>query len=220
MMVKQILKIDLVSDVVCPWCAIGYKRLEKTLDILKDDIEADITWHPFQLNPHIPEEGENLRAHLAAKYGTTLEGSIKARANITELGAQVGFTFNYFDEMKTYNTFNAHQVLHYAHEKNKQTEMQLRLLSAFFGEREDIGQTCVLAAQAAKVGLDEKEVLALLEDQRYAGPVREAQQFWLNQGVHAVPTFVFNKQSAISGAYDVETLTQVINEAAKIAEHT
>lgn len=216
-MTKQTLSIDIVSDVVCPWCIIGYKRLEKALDILKDDIEANITWHPFQLNPHIPEEGENLRDHLAAKYGTTLEGSIKARENITALGAEVGFVFDYFDEMKTYNTFKAHQLLHYAHEKGKQTEMQLRLFSAFFGERENIGQSHILAAQAAKVGLDEKEVLALLEDQRYESPVRENQQFWLNQGVHSVPTFVFNKQSAISGAYDVETLLQVINEAAKIA---
>ncbi len=219
-MTKQTLTIDIVSDVVCPWCIIGYKRLEKALDLLKGDIEANITWHPFQLNPHIPEEGENLRAHLAAKYGTSLEGSIKARANITKLGAELGFTFDYFDEMKTYNTFKAHHLLHYAQKQGKQTEMQLRLFSAFFGEHEDIGQTSVLAVQAAKIGLDENEVLALLEDQRYESAMRENQQFWLNQGVHAVPTFVFNKQSAISGAYDVETLTQVINEAAKMAEHT
>ncbi len=102
---KKSVRIDMVSDVVCPWCVLGYKRLEKALQTVSDTLRAEIHWHPFELNPDTPPGGRNLRAHLAAKYGTTLEGSIRARAELTRMGKSLGFTFDYFDEMKTFNTF-------------------------------------------------------------------------------------------------------------------
>lgn len=208
------IRIDLVSDVVCPWCIIGYKRLEKALAMVADKVDAEIHWHPFELNPKMPEGGENLRAHLAAKYGTTLEGSIKARDNLTRMGAELGFRFDYFDEMKMFNTFKAHQLLHYAREQGKDTELKLRLFSAFFGERKEIDQTEVLVAEAEAVGLDGSESRALLEDGRYAGVVREEAQAWMARGVQGVPTFVFNNKFAVSGAQDPVTLADMLLRSA------
>ncbi|GAA5216837.1 DsbA family oxidoreductase [Corallincola platygyrae] len=219
---KKHVRIDIVSDVVCPWCVIGYKRLEKALSTMDSEIEAEIHWHPFELNRKMPEGGENLRAHLAAKYGTTLEGSIRARANLTELGAELGFRFDYFDEMKMFNTFKAHQLLHYAREyareQGKETELKLRLFSAFFGERKEIDQNEVLVAEAVAVGLDEGECRALLSDGRFADAVRTEQVTWLNRGVHAVPTFVLNGERAISGAHEVSAMQQMLESCAQQIE--
>ena len=209
-MSKQTIAIDIISDIVCPWCIIGYKRLEKALAMVADKIDGEIHWHPFQLNPTIPEGGENLRSHLAAKYGTTLEGSIKARANLTQIGADLGFTFDYFDEMKTFNTFKAHQLLHYARTQGKETELKLRLFSAFFSERKAVDQIDVLVKEAAAVGLDKTESRKLLEDEHYADAVRQEKNHWVARGVSSVPTFVFNDSQAVAGAHEPETLAQVL----------
>ncbi|BBM84402.1 DsbA family oxidoreductase [Candidatus Uabimicrobium amorphum] len=204
------LRIDIVSDVVCPWCIIGYKRLEKALEIVGDKVEADIHWHPFELNSKMPQGGENLRSHLAAKYGTTLEGSIKARASLTKIGAALGFKFDYFDEMKMFNTFKAHQILHYARTKGKETELKLRLFSAFFGERQEIDQVEVLVSVAEEIGLDAAESREILNDGRYANAVREEEYQWLARGVRGVPAFVFDDKHIVSGAQDPETLASTI----------
>ena len=121
------LRIDIVSDVVCPWCIIGYKQLERALE--ESGIAARVHWHPFELNPHMADEGENLREHLAAKYGTSPEGSRKARARLTELGAQLGFTFNYADDMRMVNTFRAHQLLHWAEGEGRGHDLQMALFA-------------------------------------------------------------------------------------------
>ena len=103
------LRVDIVSDVVCPWCVIGYHQLAHAANATV--VAIDVHWHPFELNPNMVQEGENLREHLAAKYGTTPEGSRKARARLTEMGAALGFTFNYADDMRMVNTFRAHQLI-------------------------------------------------------------------------------------------------------------
>ncbi|SHG77586.1 DsbA family oxidoreductase [Ferrimonas marina] len=209
-MSKQPLRIDIVSDVVCPWCIIGYKRLEQALASLGEEVEAEIHWHPFELNRQMPEGGENLRTHLAEKYGTTLEGSIKARANLTQMGAELGFRFDYFDEMRMYNTFKAHQLLHFARLQGKESELKLRLFSAFFGERKAVDETEVLVAEGVSVGLDEAQCREVLTSGRYADAVREEQDRWIQAGVRAVPTFVFNGEQGVSGAYDSEALVELI----------
>ena len=206
-------RIDIVSDVVCPWCIIGYKRLEKALESLSEQVEADIHWHPFELNPHMPQGGENLRAHLASKYGTTPEGSIRARTNLTQMGAELGFKFDYFDEMKMFNTFKAHQLLHYAREHNKEHELKMRLFSAFFGERKEIDQTEVLVNEAGTVGLDKKESQSVLEDERHAASVRAEEEEWLSRGIQGVPTFVVNNKYAVSGAQEPQTLADIIMQS-------
>ena len=211
------LRIDIISDVVCPWCIIGYKRLEKAL-LNFSELETDIHWHPFELNPDMPPGGENLREHLAKKYGTTLEGSIAARKKLTGLGASLGFKFDYFEEMRMVNTFNAHQLLHWSKQYNKQTELKIRLFSAFFGERKAVADVAVLSECAGDVGLDKDQAAVILKEQTFANEVRQIEQQWLQKGIRGVPAFIFNQQYLISGAQEVSTFSMqiatLLNQAA------
>ncbi|NND68032.1 MAG: DsbA family oxidoreductase [Halioglobus sp.] len=206
------LKIDIVSDVVCPWCIIGYKQLLKALDTLSDEFEPTIAWHPFELNPNMPEEGQDLREHLAMKYGTNPEQSKGARSRLTELGESLGFTFDYFEGMRMVNTFRAHQLLHWAGPHGLQTELKLALFTAFFTERKDVSQTAVLVEAAGAVGLDAAEAAALLADGRYASAVREEQGQWLEQEVYAVPTFFFQDRFPVPGAQESATFERVLKK--------
>ncbi len=208
------LKIDIVSDVVCPWCIIGYRQLQKALDARPGRFDVSISWHPFELNPHMPAEGQNLREHLAQKYGSTLEESRAARARLTALGESLGFTFNYFDGMRMVNTFRAHQLLHWARERGRQTELKLALFAAFFTHREDVNDVQVLASAAGRCQLPAAEATAVLEDGRYAALVRSEQQHWLDRDIHAVPTFVFNDKFLVPGAQEAETFVRVLDRIA------
>ncbi len=211
------MRIDIISDVVCPWCVIGYKRLEKAL-LNFPELETDIRWHPFELNPDMPSGGENLREHLAQKYGTTLEGSIAARKRLTDIGDSLGFKFDYFDEMRMFNTFNAHQLLHWSRQFNKQTELKLRLFRAFFGERKTVDEIAVLTECADEVGLDKAQAKLILDKQTYADQVRASEQQWLQRGIRGVPAIIINQQYLISGAQEIETfesqITTLLTQAA------
>jgi predicted DsbA family dithiol-disulfide isomerase len=206
------LQVDIVSDVVCPWCIIGYKQLQKALGILAGQFDVTIRWHPFELNPRMPEEGQDLREHLSQKYGSTTEQSKAAKVRLMTLGESLGFTFDYFDEMRMVNTFRAHQLLHWAGEQGRQTELKLALFDAFFRLREDVSDGQVLAAVAGRVGLPVTEALEVAEDGRYAQAVREEQQIWLDKEVHAVPTFFFNQKYMVPGAQEAETFVRVLNK--------
>jgi predicted DsbA family dithiol-disulfide isomerase len=206
------LQVDIVSDVVCPWCIIGYKQLQKALDIMAGQFDVTIRWHPFELNPRMPEEGQNLREHLSQKYGSTIEQSKAAKARLITLGESLGFTFDYFDEMRMVNTFRAHQLLHWAGEQGRQTELKLALFDAFFSFRKDVSDGKVLAAVAGRVGLPVTEALEVAEGGRYAQAVREEQQIWLDKEVHAVPTFLFNQKYMVPGAQEAETFVRVLNK--------
>ena len=204
------LQVDIVSDVVCPWCIIGYKQLQKALEDQAGRFDVTVQWHPFELNPKMPPQGQNLREHLAHKYGTTVEQSRAARARLTELGASLGFSFDYFDDMRMVNTFRAHQLLHWAAEQGLQTELKLALFSAFFSERRNVDDADVLAAVASQVGLSEEEARSVLEEGRFAAAVRAEQEVWLDRGVHAVPTFLFNGRYQVPGAQEAATFTRVL----------
>ena len=206
------LQVDIVSDVVCPWCIIGYKQLQKALDIVVGQFDVTIRWHPFELNPHMPEEGQNLREHISQKYGSTVEQSKAAKARLIALGESLGFTFDYFDEMRMVNTFRAHQLLHWAGKQGRQTELKLALFDAFFSLRQNVSDSQVLAATAGRAGLSVTEALAVAEDGRYAQAVREEQQIWLGKEVHAVPTFLFNEKYMVSGAQEAETFVRFLNK--------
>ncbi|MEM8813324.1 MAG: DsbA family oxidoreductase [Pseudomonadota bacterium] len=194
--------IDIVSDVVCPWCIIGYKQLQHALEQV--GLDAEIRWHPFELNPQMAPEGENLREHLGAKYGTTPEGSQKARARLTALGADLGFTFNYADDMRMVNTFRAHQLIHWAGTKDRAHDMKMALFGAFFTERRNLNDPEILVDAAAAIGLDGDEARKALADERFAQEVREAEQLWLARGVQGVPAIVFEERYLLSGAQGVE----------------
>lgn len=206
-MAKSI-RVDIVSDVVCPWCVIGYHQLAKAAR--ETGVDLEVVWHPFELNPQMAEGGENLRAHLAAKYGTTLEGSIKARARLTEMGAALGFTFDYADDMRMVNTFRAHQLIDWAGDHGRAHEMTLALFAAFFTRRENLDDPTVLAAVAEDIGLDGTAALAILERGDRTRIVRQKERSWTSRGVSGVPAMVFQRQHLVAGAQGEETYAQIL----------
>lgn len=206
------LKVDIVSDVVCPWCIIGYKQLMKALESLPGEFDVALCWHPFELNPQMPAEGQNLREHIAQKYGASAEQSGAARARLMELGTSLGFVFDYSDDTRMVNTFRAHQLLHWAREQGLQTELKLALFEAFFTHGQDVSKTAVLAAVAGDVGLSRNDAEEILSDGRYSQLVRQEQQGWLDKDVHAVPYFVFNGQYAVPGAQDAEVFVRILGK--------
>jgi predicted DsbA family dithiol-disulfide isomerase len=214
------LQIDIVSDVVCPWCIVGYKQLEKALASLSGKFHPVVRWHPFELNPNMPAQGQNLREHITQKYGSTAAQSSGARDRLTELGESLGFQFDYFDEMRMVNTFRAHQLLHWASGVGMQTELKLVLFEAFFSRRDDVNDSTVLIEVVKRVGLDTVEAGCVLEDGRYAEPVREEQQLWLEREVHAVPTFYFQQQYIVPGAQEAEAFTRLLQKIYSKDENT
>ena len=206
------LRIDIVSDVVCPWCIIGYKQLQLALAQMADAFAVDIHWQPFELNPHMPAQGQDLREHIAEKYGTSPEQSREMRSRMTALGDALGFTFDYYDGMRIYNTFLAHQLLHWAEGEGRQTELKLALFEAFFSRRENVGDIHLLSAVAGRVGLDPQEALQVLTSGRYAKEVRQDQSRWLDREVHAVPMFYFNDGYPVPGAQEAQTFVRVLEK--------
>lgn len=212
---ESVIKIDVVSDVVCPWCIIGYKRLEQAIQELGLEDKIELEWQPFELNPNMPAEGENLRQHLANKYGTTPEDSVRARDNLTNLGKEVGFDFDYFDDMKMVNTRDAHVLLQWAEQFGKQTELKLALFAAFFGQRKDVSDRSTLATILTDIGLDANMGIATLDDASNADSIEYQENQWHQLGVSSVPTVVFNMESAVTGAQPVEVYKQILSEYAE-----
>lgn len=204
------LRIDIVSDVVCPWCIIGYLQLQRALQALAGEVDVDLHWHPFELNPNMPAEGENLRDHVARKYGSSAADSGAARTRLIELGDELGFQFNYSDQTRMVNTFVAHQLLHWAGQQGRQTAVKLGLFEAFFTASQDVSDIDVLVRVAADCGLDPEQARLVLEDQRFAETVRSEQAFWLERDVHAVPATVLNRQFMIPGAQDPATFERYV----------
>lgn len=211
-MKKLSLRIDIVSDVVCPWCVIGYYRLQRALDSFTDTITPEVHWLPFELNPNMPPEGENLRDHITEKYGTTPEESIAARQQLTALGADVGFTFDFFDDMRIVNTFHAHQLLHWAATEGKQNALSLQLFEACFSQRRDVSSFDVLISAAGNVGLNTYAARDVLAKQTYADEVRKLEQAIVNKGVRGVPLFIFNGEHVISGAQEIAAFKGVLQQ--------
>ena len=208
----QTLRIDIVSDVVCPWCIIGYRQLANALEAT--GTAHEIHWHPFELNPSMPPGGQNLREHVAEKYGSTAEQSEESRVRMTEIGAGLGFEFRFSDDMRMHNTFNVHQLLHWAGLQGRMHELKLALFAAHFRDRRNLSDVAVLADVAAEVGLERDGALAVLADQRFAVDVREAENTWLNQGIRGVPAMIFNRRHLVTGAQGVDNYTSILAQLA------
>ncbi len=206
------LRIDIVSDVVCPWCIIGYRQLAQAL--AETGSAHEIHWHPFELNPGMRAEGQNLREHLAEKYGTTREQSEGTRVRMREAGAQVGFEFRLSDDMRMHNTFNVHQLLHWANLQGRMHDLKQALFAAHFTHHRNLSDDSVLADIAAEVGLDRTEALAVLLDQRFAQDVRTAENAWLSNGISGVPAVIFNRRHLVTGAQGVENYTRILQQLA------
>lgn len=207
---KNNIKIDIVSDVVCPWCIIGYKHLMQAIEELNLEKSIEIQWQPFELNPNMPPEGEHLREHSARKYGSTPQSSAQFRIDMTNKGKDVNFDFNFFEEMKIVNTRDAHILLEYAKEECKQTALKLRLFAAFFSEQKDISQRDILINEAQAVGLNPQKVTQRLETTSASVDIQQAEEFWQRAGVSSVPTVVFNRTHALVGAQPVEAFKQAL----------
>ncbi len=206
------LKIDIVSDVVCPWCTIGYKRLEKAITELGIEDQIEIEWQPFELNPNMPAEGQNVNEHLTEKYGSTIEQQKESKQHMTEVGAELGFKFDYFDDMRMVNTFDAHVLLEYAKDFGKQTELKMTLTKAFFSDHKDVSKRDILKQALLDVGLNAEEGLVKLDNEEVRFEIKSKEKYWKNLGVSSVPTIVFNRQSAITGAQTIDTFKQVLSE--------
>ncbi|WP_144211495.1 DsbA family oxidoreductase [Shewanella donghaensis] len=206
------IKLDIVSDVVCPWCVVGYKSLQQAINELGIEDKVELEWQPFELNPDMPAEGEELRAHVARKYGSSKEDSDKARENIAQRGAEFDFEFNFGDNMHIVNTFDAHILLDYAKQFNKQTELKLRLFSAYFSEHKDVSDRNVLANELKAVGLNVDEAMTLLDNPEARSHINAEKSQWTAAGISSVPTVVFNRTSALNGAHPVESYKQVLTE--------
>lgn len=207
------LRIDIVSDVMCPWCIIGHRQLTEALEAT--GTEYEMHWHPFELNPNMPLEGQDMTEHLAEKYGSTRDQSEQTRQHMTNLGAELDFEFAFNDELRMHNTFNAHQLLHWANEQGRKNDLKLALFSAHFTDGRNLSDIAVLADVAAEVGLDRSEAVAVLEDQRFAADVRDEQRFWTQQGVSGVPAMVFDRQYLVTGAQGVDNYTSILQQLAE-----
>ncbi|SNZ20590.1 DsbA family oxidoreductase [Cohaesibacter gelatinilyticus] len=207
------IRIDIVSDVVCPWCAVGYHQLQKALTEIGP--EAEIHWHPFELNSDMAQEGENLRHHLAAKYGSTPSQSREIRQRITDHGSELGFDFNFSDDMRMQNTFRAHQLIHWAAKQGRETDMKLALFKAYFTDGLNINDVDVLASIAKSLGLDEADALRALEQEHLGKAVREAQRFWTSQGISSVPAIIFDQKFLVPGAAGIEQFKAVLADVQK-----
>lgn len=202
------LKIDFVSDVVCPWCAIGLRGLDIALERLGDAVEADITFHPFELNPQMPAGGENFLEHITHKYGISLKEALANRAQLRARAADVGFAINGSEDSRIYNTFDAHRLLEWAKEKGRQAELKRALLVAYFTDQADPGDPEVLVTAAEKVGLNGKEAREVLASDRFAEQVRGETALWTGRGVQGVPAIVIDDRYIISGGQTPEKFEQ------------
>lgn len=205
---KSPLRIDIISDVMCPWCIIGYRQLAIALEDRK--VDHEIHWHPFELNPNMPAEGQDIGEHLAEKYGTTPEQSAVNRANMIAHGEEFGFEFNFVDGFRMHNTFNTHQLLHWAEEQGRKNDLKQALFAAHFTNGRDLSDDAVLAGIAAEIGLDRAESAAVLADQRFASEVREEQKSWTQQGISGVPAVVFDRQHLVTGAQGVDNYQSIL----------
>lgn len=206
------MRIDFVSDVVCPWCAIGLNALEEALARVAPEIPVELHFQPFELNPDMPPEGQDIGEHLAQKYGSTPEQQQRNAEAIRARGQAVGFTFN--QRGRTWNTFDAHRLLHWAGLEGRQRELKHALLKAYFTDGESPASHDVLAGAAAAVGLDESRARAVLEGGEFAAEVREREAFYRRQGIQAVPSVVIDNRHLIQGGQPAEVFEQALRQIA------
>lgn len=204
------IQVDIISDVMCPWCIVGYRQLEQALGAV--GVGAFIRWHPFELNPAMPPEGQNLTEHIAEKYGASAEQSAANRKALSDLGEDLGIAFHFAPDSRIVNTFAAHQMLDWAQEHQLQHPLKLALFDAHFTQGRDVSDTSVLVDVAASVGLDADQAREVLKNATHAEATRARQQFWTSRGISGVPGIVFDGKYLLTGAQGVATYAQMIQK--------
>ncbi len=204
------LQVDIVSDVMCPWCIVGYRQLERAL--AQAGVGAFVRWHPFELNPAMPPEGQNLSEHIAEKYGTSPEQSAQNRLHLAQIGQELGIDFQFTPDSRIVNSFAAHQLLTWAQEHDLQHPLKLAFFDAHFTQGRDISDPTVLIDVVETVGLDRTAATEVLETGSYADRVRELQSVWTNQGITGVPAMVFEGKYLVTGAQGADNYTKILQE--------
>lgn len=208
----QKIQIDLVSDIACPWCAIGYARLEQAMKALVPDYQFTLQWHAFELNPDHTGEGEPILPALARKYGRTEEEMRTTQEQMIHTARELGINFEKMQERTTCNTFDAHRLVKWSEEQGQATAMKQALFDAYFGKALDVSDHGVLLNCVRQVGLDQVEAQKVLESDRYAQSVRDDETTYQQAGVSAVPAFIVNRKYLISGAQEADTLVQAFRD--------
>lgn len=207
----QTIRIDIISDIVCPWCLIGYKQLEKALALA--GMEGDIRWHPFELNPQMPEEGEDTAEHIQRKYGATPEQSAATRHQMRSIAEPLGIDFSARSK-RIWNSFAAHQLLLWAQDTGQQTALQMELFDAYFTRGDNISDEAVLLDAVDTVGLDRAQAAEVLADGRFAAEVRALEQRWTEMGITGVPAMILAEKGLIVGAQEPERLAIALKKMA------
>ena len=210
------LRIDIVSDIVCPWCIIGYKQVERALTLLPEPVEAEFHWHPFELNPDMPREGEDASEHIARKYGRSPEEAKKVRTHIKDTAEALGFPFGETGARRLVNTFAAHKLLTKAgaaHGWGKQTELKMALFAAYFQHGRDVSDEGVLLDIAEHTGLDRAEAKVWLADETLSAKVRAEQRYWIGENISGVPAIIFDGKYMVPGAQSAETFARRYRQA-------
>lgn len=212
------IKIDFVSDVACPWCAVGLKSLEEAMSRVGEGLQVELHFQPFELNPQMPAEGEDAVLHLTRKYGISAERAAQNGEAIRARGAALGFEFRMDRRRHVYNTFDAHRLLHWAGLEGQERQLALKhaLLRAYFTEGEDVSSVDTLAKLAVEAGLDRERARQILASDEFAEAVRQQESFYASQGITAVPSVIFNDRHLIQGGQPVELFEQALRELSEI----
>lgn len=208
------MKIDFVSDISCPWCAIGLNALEQALAEVAPEIRAEMHFQPFELNPQMDAQGEDIVEHIGRKYGASPEQTARNQEAIRQRGAEVGFSFSMDARRRIYNTFDAHRLLHWAEEEGRQRELKHALFDAYFTRGENPSDHAVLVAAAERAGLPAERARQVLESGEHADAVRERERYYLDAGIHSVPAVIVNDRHLIQGGQPAQVFAQALREIA------
>ncbi len=210
------LRIDFVSDIACPWCAVGLASLEKAIDLVKDQATVELHFQPFELNPHMGAEGEDIVEHLTQKYQISPEQVAVNQQRIAQRGAEVGFQFNQAGRKRIYNTFDAHRLLHWAEEEcgcQAQHKLKRSLLEAYFTQGENPSNHSVLLDAVERAGLDRTRASQVISSDEFRNEVRQSQQLYLSQGIQSVPAVIINQRYLVQGGQPVEVFEGALRQA-------
>jgi predicted DsbA family dithiol-disulfide isomerase len=213
--VSRVVKIDFVSDVVCPWCALGATALEQAIENLAGEVVVELTFKPFELNPDMPAEGEHAVQHMMRKYGRTADQVASRNEMVVARGLEVGFHFDLEKRSHFYNTFDAHRLLFWANAEGLQIALKKALLKAYFSDGQNLADQATLVRLADEVGLDSTRTREVLTKGEFASEVRELERFYQQRGINSVPAMVLNDRQLVTGSQSVEHYEEVIRQMAR-----
>jgi len=210
------IRIDFVSDIACPWCAVGLASLEQAIASVKDQASVEIHFQPFELNPHMGSEGEDIVEHLTHKYRISPEQVAVNQQRIAQRGAEVGFHFNQAGRKRIYNTFDAHRLLHWAdvdYDIEAQHKLKRAMLEAYFTKGENPSNHEVLLDTVERAGLDRARAADILSSDEFRNEVRQSQQLYLSRGIQSVPAVIINERYLVQGGQPAEVFEQALRQA-------